>query len=45
MQEVATYIYNYYSERLILEDVAKKFNLSRSYLSKKFKSVTGFGFK
>ena len=28
-----------------LEDVAKKFNLSRSYLSKKFKSVTGFGFK
>ena len=45
MQEVATYIYNHYSERLILEDVAKKFNLSRSYLSKKFKSVTGFGFK
>ena len=44
-QEVATYIYNHYSERLILEDVAKKFNLSRSYLSKKFKSVTGFGFK
>lgn len=23
MQEVATYIYNHYSERLILEDVAK----------------------
>ena len=45
MQQVATYIYNHYSERLILEDVAKKFNLSRSYLSKKFKSVTGFGFK
>lgn len=45
MQEIATYIYNHYSERLILEDVAKKFNLSRSYLSKKFKSVTGFGFK
>ena len=45
MQEVATYIYHHYSERLILEDVAKKFNLSRSYLSKKFKSVTGFGFK
>lgn len=45
MQEVATYIYNHYSERLILEDVAKKFNLSRSYLSKKFKSVTSFGFK
>ena len=45
MQEVATYIYNHYSERLILEDVALKFTLSSSYLSKKFKSVTGFGFK
>ena len=45
MQEVATYIYNHYSEKLVLEDMAKQFNLSRSYLSKKFKSVTGFGFK
>ena len=28
-----------------LEYVADKFNLSRSYLSKKFKTATGFGFK
>ena len=27
------------------ENVADKFNLSRSYLSKKFKTATGFGFK
>ena len=35
----------HYNEKLVLEDMAKQFNLSRSYLSKKFKSVTGFGFK
>ena len=45
MQEVATYIYTHYNEKLVLEDMAERFNLSRSYLSKKFKSVTGFGFK
>ncbi|MGN0327675.1 MAG: helix-turn-helix domain-containing protein [Lachnospira sp.] len=45
MQEIATYIYNHYNEKLVLEDMARQFNLSRSYLSKKFKSSTGFGFK
>ena len=45
MQEVATYIYTHYNEKLVLEDMAKQFNLSRSYLSKRFKRVTGFGFK
>lgn len=45
IQEIATYIYEHYQEKLSLEDTAKRFNLSRSYLSKKFKSATGFGFK
>lgn len=45
MQEIATYIYNNYYKKISLEDIAKKFHISRSYLSKKFKSVTGFGFK
>ena len=29
----------------MLDEIAHQFNLSRSYLSKKFKSSTGFGFK
>ncbi len=33
------------ADNLSLEYVADKFNLSRSYLSKKFKTATGFGFK
>ncbi len=45
IQEVATYIYNNYSKRLSLDDMAEKFHISKSYLSKKFKHVTGFGFK
>lgn len=45
IQEVATYIYEHFSEHLSLESVSDKFNLSRSYLSKKFKKATGFGFK
>lgn len=45
IQEVATYIYENYADNLSLDEVAEKFNLSRSYLSKKFKSSTGFGFK
>lgn len=45
MQEIATYIYTHYNSRITLDSIAHKFNLSRSYLSKKFKSATGFGFK
>ena len=41
IQEVATYIYEHYADNLSLEYVADKFNLSRSYLSKKFKTATG----
>ncbi len=45
IQEIATYIYNNYEKNIYLEDVAIKYNMSRSYLSKKFKATTGFGFK
>lgn len=45
MQQIATYIYNNYNQKITLEHMADKFHISKSYLSKKFKSVTGFGFK
>ena len=45
MQEIATYIYENYDKKLTLVDMAERFNISRSYLSKKFKVITGFGFK
>jgi YesN/AraC family two-component response regulator len=45
MQEIATYIYNNFDKKITLDDIAVKFNISRSYLSKKFKQTTGFGFK
>ena len=45
MQEIATYMYEHFSEKITLDDMAKKFSMSRSYLSKKFKASTGFGFK
>ena len=45
MQEIATYIYENYDKKLSLDDMSNRFHISRSYLSKKFKAVTGFGFK
>ena len=45
MQEIATYIYENYYKKLSLDDMSNRFHISRSYLSKKFKAVTGFGFK
>ena len=45
MQQIETYIYENYDKKLSLEDMSDKFHISRSYLSKKFKAVTGFGFK
>ena len=45
IKEVADYIYLNYDKPITLDDMAYKFNVSRSYLSKKFKSVTGVGFK
>ena len=45
IQEVATYIFEHYTENILLEDVAEKFHMSKSFLSKRFKTATGFGFK
>ena len=45
IQEVATYIFDNFDKSIYLDEVATKFNISRSYLSKKFKTITGFGFK
>ena len=45
IQKIATYIFDNYDKSIYLDDVASKFNISRSYLSKKFKIITGFGFK
>ena len=45
MQGIATYIYKNYNKNLTLNYIAAKFHISRSYLSKKFKATTGFGFK
>lgn len=45
IQEIATYIYENYDKKITLDDMAVKFHISRSYLSKKFKQTTGFGFK
>lgn len=45
IQDVATYIYNNYDKPIYLDEISEKFGISRSYLSKRFKSLTGFGFK
>lgn len=43
MQEAAKYIRNNYMYDISLDSTAKYVNLSPTYLSKKFKSSTGFG--
>lgn len=45
IRDIATYIYDNYDKRITLDDISERFHISRSYLSKKFKAVTGFGFK
>lgn len=45
VQQIATYVYNNYDKDVYLDEVAIKYNISRSYLSKRFKAITGFGFK
>lgn len=45
IQNSAKYIYANYDKALQLDDVARKFGMSSSYFSKKFKAITGFGFK
>lgn len=45
IREVCHYINEFYNEPISLELMAKKAYMSPSYFSKKFKRVTGFGFK
>lgn len=45
IQEVCRYICNYYNNPISLEQMANKAQMSNTYFSKKFKKVTGFGFK
>ncbi|MBE5962655.1 MAG: helix-turn-helix domain-containing protein [Lachnospiraceae bacterium] len=45
IQNAATYIYHNYDKNITLNKVAGMNNISPSYLSKKFKEITGFGFK
>lgn len=45
IQEAATYIRENYFAAISLSDAAKRANISPTYFSKKFKRVTGFGFK
>ncbi|MBU3803158.1 MAG: AraC family transcriptional regulator [Candidatus Cellulosilyticum pullistercoris] len=45
MEEAAHYISTHFNEDLSLKLIATKYNVSTSYFSKKFKSVTGFSFK
>ena len=44
-QTVEHDVYENCHSHITLSDTALKFHISRSYLSKKFKAVTGFGFK
>lgn len=45
IQDVCHYICNYYNEPITLEQMARIAFMSPTYFSKKFKRVTGFGFK
>ena len=45
IQSVARYISENYNSNISLNDAAKRANMSPTYFSRKFKRVTGFGFK
>jgi len=45
VMEAARYIYEHHRENVTLEQAADAAYMSPTYFSKKFKSVTGFGFK
>lgn len=45
IEEAAHYISTHFNEDLSLKLIAEKYNVSTSYFSKKFKSLTGFNFK
>lgn len=43
--DAAHYIYTNYNKDITLDSIADKYNISKSHFSKKFKGVTGCGFK
>lgn len=45
IQNAAKYIYENSEKNIGLNEIAEMFGMSSSYFSKKFKAVTGFGFK
>ncbi|SFR80383.1 helix-turn-helix transcriptional regulator [Anaeromicropila populeti] len=45
IENAAQYIFHNYEKVLTLDSVAAKYNMSPSHFSKKFKTITGFGFK
>lgn len=45
IEEAAEYIYHNYYSQITLEEVADRIHMSPAYFSRKFKTVTGFGYK
>lgn len=45
IEEAAEYIYHNYASPVTLEEVAEMIHMSPAYFSRKFKLITGFGFK
>lgn len=45
IEEAAEYIYHHYGSQITLEEVAGMIHMSPAYFSRKFKAVTGFGYK
>lgn len=45
IQEAAQYIYHHFSEPLTLDEVAGRVHMTPTYFSRKFKRVTGIGYK
>lgn len=45
MEEAAQFIGSQFHREISLEEISSRFHMSASYFSRKFKGVTGFGFK
>lgn len=45
IESAAAFIYRHYPEAITLEEVAEMSRMSPAYFSRKFKAVTGFGYK
>ncbi len=45
IQQAAQYIYTHFDEPLTLDLVAERVHMSPTYFSRRFKQITGFGFK